>query len=313
MAIKIVILGSINSDIVAAAERLPSKGETVHGFSVDMFVGGKGANQAVQTALLGTDTKMIAYVGADSQGESVSLSLKANNVDISHVTVSPEFRTGCASIIIDKNGDNMIVHAPGANHAITLKSIDDASAIIKSADVFITQYEINSDAVLYGLKLAHDAGVTTILNPAPAIELSDDLYAYVDYITPNETESEFYTKICRNGLPIEDWKAANAKWFIDRGVKNVCITLGEKGAYFANADQSVSVDAFKIKPVDTTAAGDSFNGGFAYGIANDWDIKKCITFANACGALSAMTLGAQNSIQPMSRVVEFLAGRGISL
>lgn len=313
MSKNIVVLGSINYDITASAERLPAKGETVVGFSVDMFGGGKGANQAVQAAQMGVPTAMIGQVGNDMQGGAVLEALKSKGIDCDRIHVSDTNRTGCASIYVDPNGDNMLVYAPGANRKITKEMIDAGKDVIADAAVFITQTEINLDAAMYGLKLAKEAGAITILNPAPAVSLPDEIFPLVDFITPNETESEAYTGILRSEMPIEEWKTKTAEWFFSRGVKNLCITMGEKGAFYANKDVALSVPAFSIKAVDTTAAGDSFHGGLAYGLANGYDIKTCLQLGSACGALSAMTLGAQNSIQPQERVLSFLKEQGVNI
>ncbi len=313
MSVKIVVLGSINYDIVAKATRLPTVGETVNGSTVDMFVGGKGANQAVQTALLGAETYFIGNIGSEEQGTAVSEGLAGKGVDIKYLRVSPDHRTGCASIYVDANGDNMLVYAAGANKTITKDIVDRAAKDIAESQVFITQNEINSDIILYGLKIAKAAGLITILNPAPAIPLDESAFELIDYITPNETESEVYSGLLRKDMSFDDWKKENANWFLKRGIKNVCITLGEKGSYFYNGKEELSMDAFPITPVDTTAAGDAFNGGFAYGIANGWSVDKSMIVGNACGALAASTIGAQNSICSMKEVMAFLRDRGIDL
>ena len=313
MAKKVVLLGSINTDITATAERLPAKGETVPGRSVDMFGGGKGANQAIQCAQLGLDTSIIGMVGSDMQGNFVRESLTERKVDISRVIISDTYRTGCAAINIDLNGDNTLVYAPGANHHIALSQIDDCKDLIASADVFITQTEVNLDAVQYGLKAAHDLGVQTILNPAPAMELPDEMFATIDFFTPNETESEYYTGILRSDMSLEEWEKRNVDWFLNRGVKNLCITMGEKGAFYSDGTTFLTVPAFPIKPVDTTAAGDSFHGGLAYGLANGLSMEKTLQLGNACGGMSAQTLGAQNSIQNYETICAFLKKNGVTL
>ena len=313
MSITIAVLGSINYDIVAKAVRLPHVGETVDGFGVDMYLGGKGTNQAVQARLLGADTYFIGCIGADTQGESVRENLKGQGVDDKFLYTLEDQRTGCAVIYVDANGDNMLVHAPGANKAITREIVDSAKAQIQQASIFITQNEINGDMVAYGLSTAKALGVTTILNPAPAVPIPDDVFPLVDYITPNETESEAYTGILRADMPLEAWARANAEWFLQKGVKKVCITMGDKGAYFYDGTQEVFKKAFRIKAVDTTAAGDAFNGGLAYGIANNWDIEKSMLLGSACGALAAMTIGAQNSLRPMDAVVDYLKAEGHTL
>ena len=171
-----------------------------------MFGGGKGANQAVQSAQMGVPTAMIGQVGNDMQGSAVLEALKSKGINCSRIHVSETNRTGCASIYVDPNGDNMLVYAPGANHHITKEMIDNGRDIIEQAAVFITQTEINMDAVIYGLKLAREAGAITILNPAPALPLPEEVYPLVDFITPNETESEFYTGILRSDMPSKSGK-----------------------------------------------------------------------------------------------------------
>jgi ribokinase len=308
----VIIVGSINYDIVASAERLPQTGETVHGYGVNTFIGGKGANQAVQLALLGLNPSMVGQLGTDAEGDTALSRLAEKGVDVSLIRRTPDSRTGCASIYVDTFGKNMLVHAPGANQTISDEMIEAAAGVIRHSALYITQNEINMDAMVHGLRIAHSAGVPTFLNPAPAVPLQEEVFLLLDYSAPNETESEAYTGIRRDNVPPDIWRRDNAKWFMDRGVKNVCITLGENGAYFADSHNQVHVPAFPITPVDTTAAGDSFIGGFAYGIVNSWPIEDSLVFANACGALAAMTMGAQNSIQPLSRVMAFLKERKIA-
>lgn len=313
MSVTIAVLGSINYDIVAKAARLPHVGETVDGFGTDMYLGGKGTNQAVQAQLLGAKTYFIGCVGTDTQGESVRENLKSQGVDDTFLFTLPDARTGCCVIYVDTNGDNMLVYAAGANKAITREIVDSAKERIQEAKVFITQNEVNADMVAYGLSLARSLGVTTILNPAPAAPIPDDVFPLVDYITPNETESEAYTGILRTDMPLEAWARANAEWFLKKGVKKVCITMGDKGAYYYDGTQEIIKKAFRIKAVDTTAAGDAFNGGLAYGIANGWDIEKSMLLGSACGAMAAMTIGAQNSLRPMDQVLHYLQTEGHTL
>lgn len=309
----VTVLGSINYDIVAGAERLPSLGETVHGYSVDTYIGGKGSNQSVQMSLLGLSVSLIAQIGDDEQGKMVLEGLRGKGVDTTHFTVSPDLRTGCAVIYVDPNGNNMLVHAPGANHAISRSTIEAAHQTISSASMYVSQNEINLDALLFGLQKAHTAGVPTLLNPAPAIQLPMEAFSFIDYIAPNETESEMYTKISKGTTTEEAWRRANAAWFHEKGVKNVCITLGSRGSYFSDSTQEYYAPAYRITPVDTTAAGDSFIGGFVYGVVNNWKYDKILRFANACGALSSTIKGAQNSIQDLARVQSFMTEHGVPL
>jgi len=314
---KIVVVGSINYDIVIGAERLPGRGETVRGGGLDLYTGGKGANQAVQAALLGLDTALAGKVGDDAQGRTVLAALRDKGVDTSLVETSPGERTGCALITVAPDGSNTIVHAPGANHTITRSLIDAGAARISGAGLVIFQNEINQDALLYGLETARRLGSRTLLNPAPAVELPEAAFPLVDYIAPNETESRRYTGIAPEGMPPEAWRRKNAEWFRERGVKNVCITLGESGAYFLGEEGGVVIEkyepAFPVKPVDTTAAGDSFIGGFAFALVRGWPVERALAFANACGAVSVTVRGAQASIQPYAQVAAFLSTRGIFL
>ena len=310
---KAIVLGSINYDIVSAVERLPVKGETVKSYSTDMFVGGKGSNQAVQISMLGMKVQFIGQVGNDDMGKTVKACLKEKGVDTDGLNVSDAFRTGCATIFVDPAGDNMLAYAPGANHGISFEQIKQSAGSVTNADIFITQNEINMDAMAKGLSAAKEAGVPTILNPAPAIPLDGEIYRLIDYITPNETEAEVYTGIPLGSLPFAEWKKQSAKWFLDRGVKAVCITLGNKGSYFSDGINEYDVSAFLVNAVDTTAAGDAFNGGFAYGVAHKMPIVRCIEIGNACGALAATVLGAQNSIHNIDQIRGFLSERSIEI
>lgn len=313
MSKQITVLGSINFDIVAQADRLPRTGETVNGAGVDMFVGGKGGNQSVQAALLGAHVTFIGQIGDDAQGTRVRDGLAQKGVDVSHLHVLPGGRTGCASIYKDPEGRNMLVHAPGANSQISRQVIDSAREAVAKADVFITQNEINRDAQAYGLKMAHAAGVKTLLNPAPALPLPETLLPLIGCILPNETESEAYTGILQDSCPLEEWQERNARWFLDRGVGAVCITMGGKGAFYCDGKESFTVDAFPVQPVDTTAAGDAFIGGFAFGLAQGLSPRECVTLGCACGSIATTTLGAQNSIQPLERVCAFLRQYGVDM
>jgi len=310
---KAIVLGSINYDIVSAVERLPVRGETVKSFSTEMFVGGKGSNQSVQISAMGMSVQFVGLVGNDDMGKTVKQALTGKGVDTGCLKVSDTFKTGCAIIFVGPSGENMLAYAPGANHGISREQIEQGAGSIQNADIFITQNEINADAMRLGLTAAKEAGVPTILNPAPAIPLHDELYRLIDYITPNETEAETYTGIPLDSLPFAEWKKQSARWFLNRGVKAVCITLGSNGAYFFDGTQEYDVPAFSVSAVDTTAAGDAFNGGFAYGIAHKLPVARCLEIGNACGALAATVLGAQNSIHNIGQIKEFLRERKIEI
>ncbi len=310
---KIFILGSINFDVVTTTEHLPKKGETVHGRSVDNFIGGKGTNQAVQAAQLDAEVYFAGNLGKDHYGSIAFNTLKEKGIHTEFIRIDPSHPTGCAVITIDANGDNTLVHTPGANKTIPMETVLAAQDTLKNCDLFITQLEINMDVVELGLSLAKQNHIPAIVNPTPALPLSDCIFEGLDYIVPNETESEGYTQILRDGLCTEDWCRKNGEWFLQKGCKNVVITLGEKGAYFLSQSEELFVPAFRVKPVDTTAAGDSFIGGFARGIAGHMPVADALRLGCACGALTTQQLGAQNSIQNKQSVLRFLQEQGISL
>jgi ribokinase len=200
-------------------------------------------------------------------------------------------------------GQNTLLYVPGANETIKAEDIDGAVDVIRDADIFITQNEINLDMVEYGLETAKRFGITTLLNPAPALPLSDRVFALADYILPNETETESYCGF----LPSDDASLKKAaEWFFTRGTKNVVITLGEQGAYFAGPSTSMRVSGFKVDAVDTTAAGDAFIGGFAYIVGRGGSVEEAMVFGNACGALAASENGAQASLPTLDKVLNMI-------
>jgi ribokinase len=305
------VLGSINHDIVSKAKRLPAVGETVEGLGVEWIPGGKGANQAVQAALLGAQTWFVGCVGEDESGSVLEASLKSRGVHTDYLYKMKEAQSGICSIFVDQGGRNMLVHSAGANMRVTGDHIEAAAQTIAGSDFLVMQNEINMDAVEYGLGLARKKGVKSILNPAPALPLKNELFAMIDFITPNETECEVYTGISRDGRTLEDWARASAEWFLDRGVGGVCITLGEEGAYYYDGREEALVGAFRIDALDTTAAGDCFNAGFAVGLAGGGKVTDTLRLANACGAVCAMRMGAQPSIGTKEEIAGFLKEKGI--
>lgn len=308
---EIAVLGAVFQDILTLSRRLPKKGETVQGGSIHINSGGKGANQAVQCARLGLPTCMITQIGRDVQGEAVKAAMLKDGINCAYVFVTEKMHTGSAVIFADEDGNNMIVTAPGASGVLGVEEVNKAVDVIRNAALFVTQLEIEKEAVLCGLKIANESGVPTILNPAPASFLPDEIYQYVNYITPNETEAEFYTGILRSDWDTPEWASKTADWFLEKGVGHVCITMGEKGVFFADCEQRFFVPAFSITAVDTTAAGDSFHGGFIYGLVNGLDVKKCCQIGNACGALTSASKGAQSSIPQKEAVFRFLQEKGI--
>lgn len=303
--LKAVILGSVNYDCVAKAKRLPRKGETVKGTSFQTFTGGKGANQAVQLALLGADVTFVGKIGNDEFGSRLKESLQDNGVNVDYLKVDQSTNSGATNINIDEHGNNMLLYVPGANERILKQDVDEAIDAIKCADVFITQNEINIEMIEYGLKTAKKYGVITVFNPAPAVELPKGMLEYVDFITPNETEAEEYSGVLLKDN-VESWNNA-ASWFINQGAKRVIVTLGAKGSYFFDGDNELYLSAYTIDPIDTTAAGDAYNGGFTYVIGNGRSIEQAMLMGSACGALAASCAGAQASLASYKEVINFMA------
>lgn len=292
----ITVLGSINLDCVAWADRLPIKGESLKGNNVSMTMGGKGANQAVQAARIGAETYLIGCVGGDHSGAFIYDELKKSNIDTTNVKMDENLCSGTCCIHVDENGDNALIVAPQSNLAIDYYALKSSEQTIKKSDVFISQLETNLSAVEYAIQIAYFNNVTTILNPAPAAIIPEQMLQYVDYFTPNETEAEFYTNIYRDNMKIDEWEQAVAEKLLSMGAKNVVITMGEKGVYFANKDITHSVEAFEVEAVDTTAAGDAFNAAFAYALTLRLSYKEALEYGCAAGAVASTKKGASISL-----------------
>lgn len=310
--VKIAVLGSLIYDCTLWGPRLPKKGETVAGYRNGFAPGGKGANQAVQAAKLGADVYMIGKVGADSSGEILLKSLQDNGVHTDFITVTENEGTGTCAIMVDDNGDNAIMTALQANMTITPAEIQEAVSRLGEFDVFLTQLETSLDSIDYALREAKKAGIRVVLNSAPAIDIPDEFFRGVDYVTPNETEAERYTGF----LPAFDdkvntKKAADA--LLARGAKNVAFTLGSQGSYFTDGTKEVYMPSYKITAVDPTAAGDAYNAAFVCKIAEGADVETAMKFANAAGAIAASKAGAQPSLGTKAELDAFLAERGIVL
>lgn len=300
----ITVLGSINLDCVAWGDQLPKMGQSIVGYAFSMHAGGKGANQAVQAARMGADVYLIGSIGSDTGGRVLMDSLKNCGVKLDYISINHEMASGACVIHVDSRGNNALISAPLCNTAITAKQVDDAGEAIKNSGVFLTQLETNLEVVDYGLKLAKKHGVTTVLNPAPAQELPPDLYRYIDYFTPNETETEFYTGILRSEYNIDEWKTRTAGRLIQKGIRNVVITMGEKGAFFASKDRQIWVDAYRVEAVDSTAAGDAFNAAFSYGLNTAMPIEECIRLGCRAGAYAAAHKGAIDSLGTREEIMK---------
>jgi ribokinase len=292
----ICVLGNFVADNSFYADQLPTKGQTLFGNGYQVGPGGKGSNQAIAAVRLGSKVNFLGKVGDDANGKMAIELYKKNKIDPKTVFISKDFPTGVAGIMINKSdGTNAIIVYPGASMEITIEEINQFSNILSNCRVFLTQLEIKKDVTLHSLKIAKKGSAITILNPAPAIKIEDEFFKYIDFFTPNETEAEFYV-----GKKIESYDHAKeaGEFFLNKGVKNSIITLGEKGIYFVNKENSYSLPAINLKGkvVDTTGAGDSFNGALASGLEKGMEIKDCLKYAIKASGTSTTKKGAANAM-----------------
>ncbi|WP_248738805.1 ribokinase [Pseudomonas sp. MWU12-2029] len=302
MPANVVVIGSLNMDLVTRAPRLPRGGETLIGHSFATVSGGKGANQAVAAARLGAQVSMVGCVGNDDYGVQLREALLVEHIDCQAVSVV-EDSSGVALIVVDDNSQNAIVIVAGANGSMTPAVIDQFDAVLQAADVIICQLEIPDATVGHALRRGRELGKTVILNPAPASRpLPVDWFASIDYLIPNESEAA-----ALSGLPVDSLESAEkaAARLISMGAGNVIVTLGAQGALFANGSGYQHFPAPKVKAVDTTAAGDTFVGGFAAALAVGKTEVEAIRFGQIAAALSVTRAGAQPSIPTSSDVQAF--------
>lgn len=304
MPAKVVVIGSLNMDLVTRAARLPRGGETLIGESFTTVPGGKGANQAVAAARLGAQVSMVGCVGGDAYGDQLRGALLADGIDCQAVS-TVEGASGVALIVVDDNSQNAIVIVAGANGALTPHVIDQFDSVLQTADVIICQLEVPDATVGHALKRGRELGKTVILNPAPASRpLPADWYAAIDYLIPNESEAS-----ALSGLPVDSLASAEtaATRLIAMGAGKVIITLGAQGSLFADGQRFEHFPAAKVKAVDTTAAGDTFVGGFAAALANGKSEAEAIRFGQVAAALSVTRAGAQPSIPALNDVQAYSA------
>ncbi|CAI8798530.1 Ribokinase [Pseudomonas fluorescens] len=302
MSAKVVVIGSLNMDLVTRAPRLPKGGETLIGQSFTTVSGGKGANQAVAAARLGAQVSMVGCVGNDAYGEALRGALLAEQIDCRAVS-TVDGSSGVALIVVDDSSQNSIVIVPGANSALTAETIDRFDSVIRAADVLICQLEVPDASVGHALKRGRELGKTVILNPAPASRpLPSDWYASIDYLIPNESEASALSGLSVDSL---DTAQAAATRLIALGAGKVIITLGAQGSLFADGQRFEHFPAPAVKAVDTTAAGDTFVGGFAAALAAGNDEAQAIRFGQVAAALSVTRAGAQPSIPALSDVQAF--------
>jgi ribokinase len=299
----IVVVGSSNTDMIIKVPRIPRPGETVLGGQFSMAAGGKGANQAVAAARAGGKVLLIARVGEDLFGEEAIQSFERDTIDVHCITRDEEAPSGIALIFVGEGGENSIAVAPGANTNLTPAYVDRFSRQISEAGTLLIQLETPLETVLRATEIAAASGRRIILNPAPARQVPVDLLQRVSILTPNETEAEVLT-----GIPITDNKSATeaASHLFDQGVGVVIITLGARGALVAAREKREWVPGFHVKALDTTAAGDVFNGALAVALSENESLADAVRFAHAAAAISVTRLGAQPSIPHRREIDEFL-------
>jgi len=288
----IVVIGSTNTDMIIKVPHLPSPGETILGGEFSIAQGGKGANQAVAAARAGGRVTFISCIGNDLFGKSALEELKKDDIDISAIKIVDGVSSGVALINVSGTGENSISVASGANSLLLPADIEIYADIIKSADMILLQLEIPTDTVAKVIETAAAFNKTVILNPAPACHLDEELLKNVSIITPNENEAAFLT----NQLVAEDDHLFFAKKLHERGVKTVVITLGANGAFYSQPENDGLVPGFIVPAIDTTGAGDTFNGYLAVSLASGNDLQYAVKTANAAAALSVTRMGAQPSI-----------------
>lgn len=302
---KVCVLGSINMDLVIKVKDMPRVGETILSNSFVKIAGGKGANQAVAAKRVGNEVSMIGKIGKDENGQILKELLEKDNIDTSSIYIDNINPTGMAMITVDKDSNNSIVVISGSNMTITNDEIIKAKKKITESDILIAQFETSEECILEAFKIAKENNKLTILNPAPAKEMSDELLKYTDIIIPNETEAEVITGV--KVFDIDSAKAASEK-LLEKGLKYVIVTLGEKGAAVINKERCEIVQAFKVNAKDTTAAGDSFIGG----LSSKLDTKdlsfdnliKAVRFGNKVSSIAVQREGAMPSIPTLEEIVE---------
>ena len=290
----ISVLGIFVADISFSGPKIPAVGETILGNKYNVGPGGKGCNQAVAIARLGGKVNFISKIGKDTYGKLALETLKKNNINTENIIQDEKLQTGVAGILVDKqSGKNAINVIVGAPNSLKINEMNNQINLIKSSKIFLTQLEIPKDVTLHCLKTAKENGCLTILNPAPASEISKEFYNYIDYFTPNETEAEFYT-----GIKITNEKEAKqaADKLINLGIKKIIITLGEKGLFYSDGQEEIHLKASSVKAIDTTGAGDAFNGALAFSLSKGKPIKACLELANKAAGLSTTKLGAGDAM-----------------
>lgn len=290
---KMLVVGSANMDLVIRCDRFPDPGETIFGSTFATFPGGKGANQAVCCAKLGGDVAFMGRMGKDIFCDRLSENMRQEGVGLEHLLIDPTEPTGTALITVDHSGQNEIIVVSGSNMRLRPEDVLRHRAAFAEAAIVLLQLEIPLDTVMQAAALARQNDALVVLNPAPACQLPEELFRMVDYITPNESEASLLT-----GVPVTDPASAEqaGRALLKRGVQNVIITLGAAGCLLVNPRQTRIFPARRVQAIDTTAAGDAFNGALAYALAEGSTLEGALAFANTVAAYAVTKLGAQSSL-----------------
>ena len=300
---KCAVIGSINMDMVLSVPRFPAAGETLTGGNFQTMPGGKGANQAVALGRLGAPVRMAGRVGDDAFGRRYLDHFRKNGVDVRAVDAVAGTATGVADILVNAAGENCIVIAPGANGLCDLEWLDRALEATADCEIFLLQLEIPLDTVAEAVRRLRKMGKTILLDPAPAVPLSEDVLSAVDFLTPNETELKAVT----SGLPEDAGVEERVRHLVGGSGRVVVHKRGADGAYIGTRDGIEHVPGFSVRAVDTTAAGDTFNAGLAAGLAMGWPLRDAVRLANAAGALAVTAYGAQEGMPSLEQAQSLMA------
>jgi len=304
----ILVVGSVNMDLVVRCPRLPEPGETLAGSDFRLVPGGKGGNQAVAAARLGVSTALIGRVGRDAFGDALLEGLSNARVDITHVGRDGEAASGVALILVDPNGQNSIVVAPGANGRLAPEHLQAAGSMFAWADAVLVQLEVPLPTVEQALVLGRQGGALTVLDAGPALALPEAVLKMAEIVSPNESEARAIT-----GIEVSD--AASARLAADRlremGARTAVLKLGSQGAYLASDEMERHFPAFPVEPVDTTAAGDAFTAALAVAIASGEPLPEAVRYANAAGAAATLRYGAQPSMPTPAEIAQVIQGGGV--
>ncbi len=305
----VVVLGSLNMDLVLQVPRIPVAGETLSAREFHTFPGGKGANQSAAISRLGVSVAMVGRVGRDAYGKDLIQNLVQQGVDTSEILADPDAQTGLAFILVEDSGENRIMLISGANARLVSGDVDRAAHLIKSAHLLVCQLETLQSTVQHVIEMSGEWGIPVLLNPAPAYPLPDAWLQKINYLVLNETEAQIVS-----GYSTQDLASVEraGHHLLSRGVETVVITLGSQGALLISQEGSFHVPGFQVKPVDTTSAGDAFIGGFVAATIWGWSLRERVKYANACGAITVTRLGAQPSLPARREVESFLLSHPVT-